>query len=171
MASDDSVTYLINKLKDGDEAAVQRLWEAYFGHLVSLAQCRLRLSTRRVADEEDVALSAFDSFFRGVEQGRFPRLEDRHDLWRLLVLITTRKAADLANHERSKKRGGGRELGESALEGPDGEAGIERIISREPTPAFAVQVTEDTTDCFSFWKSRIFARQHSGSWRATPMPR
>ena len=34
------------------------------------------------ADEEDVALSAFDSLCRGAVEGRFPRLDDRNDLWR-----------------------------------------------------------------------------------------
>ena len=46
---------------------------------------------RRAADEEDVALSAFDSFCRGAEQGRFPQLDGRDDLWHLLVVITVRK--------------------------------------------------------------------------------
>lgn len=143
MEGQGSVTRLIGRLKEGESQATQRLWESYFQQLVCLASQRLHRACRRAADEEDVALSAFDSFIRGVEQGRFPRLEDRHDLWRLLVLITTRKAADLAKHERRIKRGGGRVRGESALEGPDGQPGIEQIISREPTPAFAVQVAEE----------------------------
>ena len=32
---------------------------------------------RRMSDEEDVVLSAFNSFYRGAAAGRFPRLEDR----------------------------------------------------------------------------------------------
>ena len=51
------------------------------------------------ADEEDVALSAFDSFCRGDGAGRFPRLDDRDDLWRLLLLLTARKAAHLIRDE------------------------------------------------------------------------
>jgi len=64
-----------------------------------------------------VALSAFDSFCRGAEKGRFPRLEDRDDLWQLLFMITTRKAADLVQHERRQKRGGGLVLDEAMLGG------------------------------------------------------
>ena len=33
-----------------------------------------------------MALSAFDSFCRGAEQGRFPDLNNRNDLWGMLVL-------------------------------------------------------------------------------------
>jgi hypothetical protein len=37
-----------------------------------------------------------------VAHARFPQLNDRDDLWRLLVLITARKAIDQPNHERRK---------------------------------------------------------------------
>jgi len=46
-----------------------------------------------------VALGVFDSFCRGAEQGRFPKLDDRHDLWRLLVLLTAGKVARLVRCE------------------------------------------------------------------------
>jgi hypothetical protein len=62
----------------------------------------LRATSRRVADEEDVALSAFDSFCAGAERGRFPDLKDRDNLWALLVTITARKAADLAQHNQAQ---------------------------------------------------------------------
>ena len=55
-----------------------------------------------------MALSAFDSFCQGVEQGQFSRLQDRDDLWHILAVITVRKAVDLVQHERRQKRGGGR---------------------------------------------------------------
>src|SRR5947209_7211625 len=99
MAEEGSVTRWIDLLKDGDTAAARPLWEAYYRRLVTLARARLRGLPLRSADEEDVALSSFDSFCRGAEQGRFPRLEDRDDLWQLLVVITVRKAYDLARYE------------------------------------------------------------------------
>ena len=76
MSSDDSgsVTHWIGALRGGDLDAAQPLWERYFARLVRLAQARLR--TRRgpgaVEDEEDAALSAFDSFCRAATEGRFP---------------------------------------------------------------------------------------------------
>ena len=70
MASEGSVTSWLDQLKAGDTAAAQPLWEAYFRRLVALARGKLQGAPRRAADEEDVALSAFDSFCRGAEQGR-----------------------------------------------------------------------------------------------------
>jgi DNA-directed RNA polymerase specialized sigma24 family protein len=100
-----------------------------------------------VADEEDVALSAFDSLCRGVEQGRFPQLHDRHNLWALLVLITARKSSDLVQHEGRKKRGGGVVRGESALRSPGDSlslpVGLDQLGDRAPTPEFAAQMAEE----------------------------
>ena len=79
--------------------------------LVGLARARLEGMRHAVADEEDAALSAFDSFCRRRRAGRFPRLDDRDDLWRLLVVITERKASDQAQRERRLKRGGGKIVG------------------------------------------------------------
>jgi DNA-directed RNA polymerase specialized sigma24 family protein len=150
MTLEGSISQYIDRLKVGDPAAAQQLWEGYFQRLVALARARLQGLPRRAADEEDVALSAFASFCRGVERGRFPQLQDRADLWKLLVTLTARKAAHLRRDEQRQKRGGGAVRGESALlrAGDAGEsetgpaAGLERVLSQEPTPAFAAEVAE-----------------------------
>src|SRR5438105_897393 len=98
MSSAGSFTQLIELLRGGDPAAIQRLWEAYFPRLVGLARKKLKEVPRRAADEEDVALSAFDSFCDGAARGRFPQLADRDDLWHVLVTITARKALQLMRH-------------------------------------------------------------------------
>ena len=92
-----------------------------------------------------MALSAFDSFCRGVEGGRFPRLDDRDDLWQVLFVITDRKAAGLVRHETRDKRGGGRVIPASAAAGSDGSAAdvMARVAGPEPSPAFAAEVAEE----------------------------
>src|SRR5262245_35689069 len=102
-----SVSAWIEQLKAGDPTVAQPLWERYYGALVGLARTKLLGVPRRAADEEDVALSAFDSFCRGAERGRFPHLFDRDDLWQLLLLLTVRKAHYLRRHEQQQKRGSG----------------------------------------------------------------
>jgi DNA-directed RNA polymerase specialized sigma24 family protein len=141
MASANSVTRWLGQLEAGDHEAAAKLWERYFERLAGLARQKLSGSPRRAADEEDVALSAFASFCRGLGRGRFPRLRDRDGLWRLLVVITARKALDRVLHERCLSRGGGRVQGESALEGPG--AGLDGLAGREPTPDFVAQVNEE----------------------------
>jgi DNA-directed RNA polymerase specialized sigma24 family protein len=144
--SEGSVSRWIGALKEGDALAAQRLWERYFEALIRLARAKLGDIPRRDEDEEDIALSAFHSFCQGAAEGRFPELDDRYGLWRLLVKVTLRKAIDSAERKRRKKRGGGRVRGESVLDGADSdarEAGIEQIVGREPTPEFAAMVADE----------------------------
>jgi DNA-directed RNA polymerase specialized sigma24 family protein len=146
MSPDQSVSHWLSLLQsDGDEAAAQQLWERYFHRLVGLARAKLQGQPRRVADEEDVAISAFASFCSAAEAGRFPRLADRHDLWRLLVTLTERKAYNMVRDERRQKRGGGVVLGEAGLFRPDDSSpqGLEQFAGREPTPDFAAEVAEE----------------------------
>jgi DNA-directed RNA polymerase specialized sigma24 family protein len=145
MASDGSVTHWIRLLKAGEHAAAQPLWEAYCRRLAGLARQKLGAAPRRAADEEDVALSAFDSFCRGAERGRFPQLRDRDDLWHLLVVLTARKALQFLRSECREKRGGGKVLTEADLEAADdsGDGALARVLGQEPTPEFAAQVAEE----------------------------
>jgi DNA-directed RNA polymerase specialized sigma24 family protein len=143
MSSDGSVSRWLDPLRAGDPAAVQRLWERYFTRLVGLARRKLSDAPRRAADEEDVALSAFDSFCRHAEQGRYPQLQDRDGLWRLLVVITARKAAHLLRDETRAKRGGGRTPVPDDPDAADEETLLGRVLSREPTPELAAQVAEE----------------------------
>jgi DNA-directed RNA polymerase specialized sigma24 family protein len=142
MSSSASVTAWIGQVKAGDRKAAQRLWERYCTRLVRLARAKLPSGRRRHGDdEEDVALSAMDSFLRAAEHGRFPNLHGRDNLWALLVTITVRKAWKLARREKRIL-----ELGESALGAPDrdsqGRPGWEKVLGREPTPELAAQTTE-----------------------------
>lgn len=93
MQSEGSVTHWIRDVKAGDEAAAERLWERYWGQLLGLVRKRVGGFALGGTDEEDIALSAFNTFLDGAKRGRFPRLRDRDNLWRLLVVITARKAS------------------------------------------------------------------------------
>jgi DNA-directed RNA polymerase specialized sigma24 family protein len=140
-----SVTNWMQLLQAGDDSAARQIWERYFARLVDLARAKLRGSERRMADEEDVALSVFDSFCRGMEQGRFPNLEGRDNLWKVLVMLTARKSLRLIQYERRQKRGGGHVVARADLPPPDVEEGdaFDRLIGREPSPEFAAQVAEE----------------------------
>ena len=104
---------------------------------------------RCAADEEDVALSAFKSFWNAAQRDRFPQLTDRTSLWPLLVAITANKCVDHLRHENRQKRGGGTDA--AAMN-------IEQIVGREPTPEFACEVA----DQLEYLLRRLNA---TGDWR------
>jgi hypothetical protein len=89
-AGGDTSSRWLNVLKGTDDrgamdAAARVLWEQYFDRLVRLARHWLRNARTGMSDAEDVALSAIKSFCLRVAEGKFPRLDDRHDRWRILV--------------------------------------------------------------------------------------
>ena len=135
MASEGSVTRWIDQLQAGDLAAAQPLWERYFQLLVELARRKLLGAKTHSADEEDVALSAFDSFCRGVKRGRFPDLQDRDNLWKLLVVLTGRKVCRLMRDDRRLKRGGAQPVG--------ADQDLAEVLSQEPSPEFAAECAEN----------------------------
>jgi DNA-directed RNA polymerase specialized sigma24 family protein len=137
-----SVTRWLGKLKAGDPDAAQRLWARYFADLVRLARACLQKAPRAAEDEEDVALSAFDSFCTAAARGRLPRLDDRDDLWRVLVTVTERKASDLRWRQRRLKRGGGRVAPEADVAGPEEDL-LDHLAGTAPTPEFAALVAEE----------------------------
>jgi len=131
-------------LAEGDADAAQKIWNDYFGKLVRLARRKLEGVPRRDSDEEDVALSAMNSFYQGLTQHKFDHIHNRDDLWKLLVTITVRKATALRRSHFAQKRGGGQVRGESVFGYQDDEHnGLTRILGTEPTPELAVEVAEN----------------------------
>jgi len=131
-------------LQAGEEFAASELWARYFERLVRLVRKKLWRASQRMADAEDVALSALWSFCRCAREGKFPHLQGSEELWRLLVVIASRKASDLRQRQRRKRRGGGRVRGESVFTaGP--LTGWDDIAGREPSPEVVALVAEEET--------------------------
>jgi DNA-directed RNA polymerase specialized sigma24 family protein len=138
---DEPLAIWMKKFQDDEPESAQRLWEAYYKKLVLLVRRRLGQSSRLVSDEEDVALSAFHSFWRGLKAGRYPRLDDHDDLWRILMTITIHKIVKLVRNETRQKRGGRWKRLESTCE--INENLLHELAGREPTPQIAAQVAEE----------------------------
>jgi DNA-directed RNA polymerase specialized sigma24 family protein len=140
-----SVSVWLGQVKAGDRQAFQQLWERYFAQLVALVRKRMRSSPARIVDEEDVALSAFNSFYNGIAHGRFPRLQDRDDLWQVLLLLTRQKAVNMGRHESRQKRGGGKVQHLSALANPEASSSefLAEIIGVAPAADFAAEMVEE----------------------------
>lgn len=151
-SSDPPVTVWLRALEAGDEAAARPLYGHFCARIYALARQRLPAKVRGVYDEDDVAVSAFQSLFRGVREQRI-RFNDRTDFWRLLLTIAERKIARRIRHETREKRDV-RRLEENSIFSPgspgqgaprDRDASVQSLLAREPTPAFAAEVA-DTCD-------------------------
>jgi RNA polymerase sigma factor (sigma-70 family) len=127
----------IGRLQNGDNAAAEDLWQRYYQKMVRIAYKRLSGSTRTMADEEDVVVSAFKSFFRAMEENRTPKLQSEDEIWRLLVTLTARKAIKLIRYEsRDKRQGEAGKLQHNAVP-------IDELIGSEPSPEFVLAVADE----------------------------
>ncbi len=145
-----SVTTWIAQIKAGELDAAQRLWERYLTRLAFVAKCRLAGSPQQVADVDDVIVTAFERFLRFAQEGRFPKLDDRGDLWQVLVIVTERTAIDQRRRLSAKKRGG---LITRSLDLPALNADVSELQwqpqSPEPTPEFAFAAAEQCQQLLS----------------------
>ncbi|MBC7819147.1 MAG: HTH domain-containing protein [Planctomycetaceae bacterium] len=156
---DEPITQWINQLRQSEPEAAQQLWDYYCERLYALARTKLSASARRVYDEEDAAISAFHSLCRGIAAQRYPGLNDRNNLWRLLVTITARKVTARHRHEGRDKRDSARVLTESALMKSDDESlGLDGFAGREPTPEFVAEVAETCDLLFAALDDNILRR-------------
>ena len=79
------------------------------------------------------------ALLEGLKQGHFHSVKNRDQLWQMLILIASRKAANKAKHFDRDKRGGKRIQGESVW----GEECIENVveyIDKTTDPAKFVEI-------------------------------
>jgi len=107
MSADESVTNWLRQLETRDQDAARLLWQRYYRELVELARARLGQTPRRIADEEDIALSVLRDLCEGAARGQFAAVINRQELWQLLATITIRKVIDQQRLLKKQKRGGG----------------------------------------------------------------
>lgn len=154
---ENDVTVWLKAVENGDEEATTQLWNYCFPRLLGYSRKKLPEHLRRVLDEEDVALSAFKSFYMAANRGAFPNLENRDELWKLLLCIAGRKAQSYVRHQLREKRGGGQVRGESIFiqEGSSlsgSGQGIDNFAGKAIPHDVLTQFTDDVTHLLDMLK-------------------
>jgi len=116
-SADGSITCFFSQLCVGDPTGAEQLWQRYSPRLLGLARKTLGHREHAGFDADDVAQSAFISFWQRASDGQFARDIDRNDLWNLLGVITVRKAQKKMRDGLAQKRGGGKVITEAAMPG------------------------------------------------------
>jgi RNA polymerase sigma factor (sigma-70 family) len=118
------------------------IWQRYFQALVALARRKLAPRLRRREDEEDVVQSMYKSFCLRQQRGDFD-LENRDDLWKLLVTMTFRKVRNLVQRQGRARRDYRREQAGALPAGTEEEGLLEILASKDPTPEDAAILAEE----------------------------
>lgn len=83
-----SVSHWLKELKTGDSLAVEAIWQRYYQKVVELAVRKMKINPDRSVDGEDIAQLAMHRFCQNATLGYYPNLDDREQLWDLLVVFT-----------------------------------------------------------------------------------
>jgi DNA-directed RNA polymerase specialized sigma24 family protein len=126
--------------------SLAKLHQRYWLHLVALARKQLKGVPARTADEEDVALDAFWSFYRSLKAGQVPRLANRQDLLALLTHIVACKAVNQIQHDFAQKRGGNLVQSSSVLDS--------LAADKDPTPLEQLVLR----DCYQHYLNNLSAK-------------
>ncbi|NQV24670.1 MAG: hypothetical protein HQ518_09905 [Rhodopirellula sp.] len=146
-ASHSPVTIWLQSLQAGDAESAGDLYHHFCTRLQNLIKGRIPANVRAAYDHDDVTVSAFHSLFLGVREQRY-QLENRSDIWRLLMLIAERKISKRIRHETRDKRDIRRLIQNSVFmrlspeQQNDLRGGVDALPGCEPTPEFATEVAE-----------------------------
>jgi DNA-directed RNA polymerase specialized sigma24 family protein len=145
MESNDSITHWIEQIRASDPAvrdqAAGQIWHRYSARLLQLARGHLDQRIRRREDEDDVLQNMYASFCRRMQRGYY-QLDNRQDLWNLLVAMTLHKARRAAIRHTRQGRAVYREQGLPASDASGSMAPAGQVPAPDPTPQQAAELAE-----------------------------
>ncbi len=142
MDSDEPVSVWIEGLQQGDESSARKLWEHFVQRLYEAARKKLNRRVARTYDEQDAAQSAFHALCAGVSAGRYPDLNDRTSLWRLLLTITSNKISNRHRYEKREQRDIRRTATDSVFITTSHRSVIGSLPAREPTLEYSAEFVD-----------------------------
>ncbi len=146
MNSSSKLDELANKLRAGEDAALELMFQQFAERLVSLARNRIASYYRNKVDAEDVVQSVFKSFLKRYRDEKL-QINSGESLWGLLTIITVRKCADRIEYLRAACRNVRREVFFSSKQSAE-LGSIRHILDREPSHEEAVELSECVEQLF-----------------------
>ena len=144
MNSEGSVTRCIADLKAGEASAAERLWQPYFQRLVGLAGAKLGPKAGPLADEEDVALMPSRASASGPPGADSPSSATATTFGPCWSFSPAARRPTLLSTSGGRSCPGGHRRDDGL---PD-DAGLEAVLSREPTPELSAMVAENSARLF-----------------------
>ncbi len=130
---------LVDRWRNGDEAAATILHERYLMRLLNLVGRHLADRFNSRLDPDDVVQSVFRSIFRLTREGRF-EFESDGDFWKLLLTMALNKVRNTVRHHQAGKRDPALESISTSSDGT--ESYIVNRLSSQPTLQEIVSFTD-----------------------------
>lgn len=152
MKHNETITNWIVGLGNGDERAVEIMFNKYFERLIRLAVRKMHGLDCVARSGEDIAISAIKSLcFRARDKEL--SIENENDLWSCLFRITTRKACAERRKSFAVRRGSNKPLVSGLQTGDDSDDAIFNYVAgREPPPELALQLAENADELLNLFR-------------------
>lgn len=140
-ASVGSLTRLAQEVAAGNSEAESKLFERFFQIVLGLVDQKLGNLPRRVADQEDVALSVMRNMLCGIRDQQFKDLHNREDLWQIVWDLISKRSVDFKRSLTRHKHDFRREIHNCSLDDTgDSSAGDEFVLTTcDDEPDFVLQ--------------------------------
>jgi RNA polymerase sigma-70 factor (ECF subfamily) len=136
MSEQDCTRDLLDRWRNGDDSAAEALYRRYAQRLCALVERHISERLARRVDADDIAQSAFRTFFRRARDGQFA-IDHSSSLWHLLVRIALHKVQKQAEFHGAKQRALSAEV-----HGAAGELSPE-AVAHDPTPVEAALLADE----------------------------
>jgi len=130
-AQSSSVSVWLRRHASGYDCS-EKLWYRYVDSVTRRCRLRLTLQQQRLIAAEDLAQEVLCDFLLGLQGQRFPRLQTRQDVLRILSMLISRTAVDHFRRERSFQRGPEQVAGKPV--GPRSQPAADSSSDRSPGP-------------------------------------
>jgi RNA polymerase sigma-70 factor (ECF subfamily) len=132
----ESVQDMLDRWREGDEAAATDIYHRYEQRLLHLAEDRIGPRWRSRIDPDDIMLSVLDTVLRRVANGQYC-VDPSGSIWNLLQVIANNKIRKQAEFHSAGKRDVAAEAG----------IGVDRLppeaVPHEPTPEEAAVLADE----------------------------
>lgn len=132
---------LIDGLLNGDQEVIAEFYNRYGSTLRAVADKQIAGELKRRVGASDVVQSAFRTFFRRAEAGKF-QFEDSEKLWSLMCAITLTKVREQVRFHRREKRDVHRESDPGSPHSSEGGDGFDLLTNSSVTPEVAAEFAD-----------------------------
>jgi DNA-directed RNA polymerase specialized sigma24 family protein len=137
------ITEYLQALKAGDADSLNDILNAYWCQLVTHCDARLSRQLKTQQEGQDFAIQAFQNLAEGIKRGRWPRLENRTDLWQVLLQAANCRIRDFVRQQMATKRGGQlQRLGTGPNSPATGLVDLDQFPARDAFAADAEQLVQ-----------------------------
>jgi RNA polymerase sigma-70 factor, ECF subfamily len=142
MADEASLHELLDRWRQGDQAAATAIYSRYEQRLIELAERKIGRQLQRRVGPESIALTVLDTVLKRLATGAY-YVDPDQSLWNLLQVVAGNKISGLAKYHHAGQRDVDKEVLPQQTDSSDGREPPGISVIREPPPEEAAILADE----------------------------